>query len=259
MNTNNNQDAAPVIEARALTKYYSGGRTKALDGVDLKVIRGDFLAVMGASGSGKSTLLHLLAGLTRPTSGSVRLAGVDPAEISDSALTSLRRREVGLVFQNFNLIPQLTALENIILPALAEGFSRKKAVERADGLAETLEITEQLRQRPDTLSGGERQRVTLARALSMDPAILLADEPTGNLDTVASQQICEIFERLCREENRTILLVTHEPAVAIWAKRLIVLSDGKIIADRSSDEFADAHQLAAAYQETVERAKGGTP
>lgn len=248
---------APVIEARGLAKYYADGRTKALDGVDLTVNRGDFLAVMGASGSGKSTLLHLLAGLTRPTAGSVRLDGIDPAAISDSELTRLRRRKVGLVFQNFNLIPQLTALENITLPALAEGWSRKRALERAKELAETLDIAGQLQQRPDTLSGGERQRITLARALSMNPAILLADEPTGNLDTLAGRQICEIVERLCRTENRTILMVTHEPAVAVWSNRLIVLSDGKIIADRPTSEFADAHELAAAYQETVEAAKGG--
>ena len=250
---------APVIEAENLSKSYAGGRTKALDGVDLTVKRGEFLAVMGASGSGKSTLLHLLAGLTRPTAGTVRLDGVDLASISDSALTALRRRKVGLVFQHFNLIEPLTALENIMLPALAEGWNRKQASERASELAETLGVAEQLQQRPDTLSGGERQRVTLARALSMNPAILLADEPTGNLDTVASRLICEIFDRICCEENRTILLVTHEPAVAVWAKRLIILSDGKIIADRPSSDFSDPHELAAAYQETVERAKGGTP
>lgn len=250
---------APVIEAKHLSKYYSGGRTKALDGVDLTVTRGEFLAVMGASGSGKSTLLHLLAGLTRPTAGRVRLAGTDLASISDSALTALRRRRVGLVFQHFNLIEPLTALENIMLPALAEGWNRKRACQRACAMAETLGVAEQLRQRPDTLSGGERQRVTLARALSMNPAILLADEPTGNLDTVASRAVCEIFDTLCRVENRTILLVTHEPAVAVWAKRLIILSDGKIIADRPSSDFSDAHELAAAYQETVEWTKGGTP
>jgi len=241
-----------VIEAAQLTKYYANGQTKALNGVDLTIRQGDFLAVMGASGSGKSTLLHLLAGLTRPTSGTVQLAGAELASLSDSALTRLRRRQVGLVFQHFNLIPQLSALENILLPALAEGISRREAKERAEKLAETLDLTQQLRQRPDTLSGGERQRVTLARALSMNPAILLADEPTGNLDTLASRQISEIFDRLCREEGRTILLVTHEPAAAVWSKRLIILSDGRIIADRKTAEFGDFAGLAAGYQKIVE-------
>ena len=229
----------PVIRTVELKKYYSG-KTKALDGVDLEVNPGEFIAVMGASGSGKSTLLHLIAGLTRPTAGRVTIEGLDPAAMSDNALTRFRRRRIGLVFQRFNLIPHLTAEENITVPLLAEGKSRKDAEKRALELAGELGIAEQLDQRPDTLSGGEQQRVTLARALSLNPAILLADEPTGNLD------------RLCRAEKRTILLVTHEPAVAVWSKRLLILKDGRLIADRPTSEFSDAHHLAAAYQRAVE-------
>lgn len=262
MEKNHSDSLPPVIETFGLAKQYSGG-VRALDGVDLTVRSGDFLAVMGASGSGKSTLLHLIAGLTRPTAGSVTLEGINPAEMSDGALTRFRRRRIGLVFQNFNLIPHLTVGENIMIPMLADGFSRKRAAERTAELAADLEIEAQLGQRPDTLSGGQQQRVTLARALSMNPVLLLADEPTGNLDSVSSQHICEIIDRLCRKENRTILLVTHEPGVAVWSKRLIILRDGKILSDRPTSDFSDAHHLAAAYQERVERteregAKGGT-
>lgn len=249
--------SSSVIRTSGLKKYYSG-QTKALDGVDLDVRAGEFIAVMGASGSGKSTLLHLIAGLTRPTSGEVLIEGHDPAEMSDNALTRFRRRRIGLVFQRFNLIPHLTALENIMIPLLAEGKNRKNAKKRASELAGTLGITGQLDQLPDTLSGGEQQRVTLARALSLDPAILLADEPTGNLDSLSSQRICEILDRLCREEKRTILLVTHEPAVAVWSKRLLILKDGRVIADRPTSEFQDAHLLAAAYQQAVEDRSGKT-
>ena len=245
----------PVIRTSELKKYYTG-KTKALDGVNLDVAPGEFLAVMGASGSGKSTLLHLIAGLTRPTSGEVLIEGHDPAGMSDNALTRFRRRRIGLVFQRFNLIPHLTALENIMIPLLAEGRNRKNAKKRASELAETLGITGQLDQLPDTLSGGEQQRVTLARALSLDPAILLADEPTGNLDSISSQRICEILDRLCRDEKRTILLVTHEPAVAVWSKRLLILKDGRVIADRATSEFQDTHHLAAAYQQAVEDRAG---
>lgn len=241
----------PVIRTVELKKYYSG-KTKALDGVDLEVNPGEFIAVMGASGSGKSTLLHLIAGLTRPTAGRVTIEGLDLAAMSDNALTRFRRRRIGLVFQRFNLIPHLTAEENITVPLLAEGKSRKDAEKHALELAGELGIAEQLDQRPDTLSGGEQQRVTLARALSLDPAILLADEPTGNLDSLSSQRICEILDRLCRAEKRTILLVTHEPTVAVWSKRLLILKDGRLIADRPTSEFRDAHHLAAAYQRAVE-------
>ena len=240
-----------VIRTSELKKYYSD-KTKALDGIDLNVAPGEFLAVMGASGSGKSTLLHLIAGLTRPTSGQVLVEERDPATMSDTALTRFRRRRIGLVFQKFNLIPHLTALENIMIPLLAEGKSRGSAKDRAFELAAALGIADQLEQLPDTLSGGEQQRVTLARALSLDPAILLADEPTGNLDSLSSQRICEILDRLCRNEKRTILLVTHEPTVAVWSKRLLILKDGRLIADRPTSDFQDAHHLAAAYQETVE-------
>lgn len=245
-------NAQPIIQISGLKKEYSG-RTKALDGLNLDVHTGEFIAVMGASGSGKSTLLHLIAGLTEPTAGRVTVEGLDPSEMGDGSLTRFRRRRIGLVFQNFNLIPHLTTRENILIPMLAERWSRKRADERVEELARTLGIKDQLRQRPDTLSGGQQQRAALARALSLNPAILLADEPTGNLDSVSSRHICEIFDRLRNEEKRTILLVTHEPAVAVWSNRLIILKDGKIVSDIPTSQFQDPHHLAASYQEIMEQ------
>ncbi len=243
--------AIPIVQTSALTKQY--GQVHALNGIDLLIHSGEFIAVMGASGSGKSTLLHLIAGLTHPSSGTVCFNGTNLASLSDAELTRLRRRQIGLVFQNYNLIPQLNALDNILLPQLAEGISRKRGIQKVNKLASFLGIEKQLNQYPDTLSGGECQRVTLARALSMEPTILLADEPTGNLDTIASRQVCDIFDTLCTEEKRTILVVTHEPAVAVRANRLIILSDGKIIEDCSIAELQDPRLLADFYQERVKR------
>ena len=226
-----------TIKTTGLTKTYprGTGTFNALDSLDLNVAPGEFVAVMGASGSGKSTTLHLIAGLTRPTSGKVEIDGVDIFALRDAALTKFRRRRIGIVFQSYNLVPHLTAEENILFPL------------RADG--RRLDICDQLEQYPDALSGGQQQRVALARAMATDPAVLLADEPTGNLDWTSSQRICEMFDRVNRDENRTVLVVTHEPAVAIWARRVVVLRDGKIVADVATSDFQDAGKLAEYYQE----------
>ena len=252
------QNSAPefAVLTKDLTKRYARGSVvfDALSHMDLAVKRGEFVAIMGASGSGKSTALHLMAGLTRPSVGSVEIEGRNLMEMSDRELTIFRRRRIGVVFQNYNLIPHMTAQENILLPLRAD--RRKLDATLMTTLRDTWErlgIVSQLEQFPDALSGGQQQRVALARALAIRPAVLLADEPTGNLDRVASLDVCEILSALNREENCTIVLVTHEPAAAIWSDRIVILRDGRIEDEVASNMFQDAGSLAAYYQEIARR------
>ncbi len=241
-----------TVKTKDLTKKYPRGNDyfEAVSYFDLTLERGDFVAIMGASGSGKSTALHLISGLTRPSSGEVVIEGKELSKMSDRALTLFRRRRMGIVFQSYNLIPHLTAEENILFPLRADGCKPDSAkMEKLRDFWNELDLSKQLSQYPDSLSGGQSQRVALARALSAEPAVLLADEPTGNLDWTSSQNICRVLDKLNREESRTILLVTHEPAVAIWAKRVVVLRDGKIAGDFNTNQFTDAAELAASYQE----------
>ena len=247
-----------VITSQLTKTYPRGtGTFNAVESLDLKALDGDFVAVMGASGSGKSTALHLIAGLTRPSSGKVEIGGRDIYALSDAELTRFRRRRIGIVFQSYNLIPHLNAEENILFPLRIDGRKLDSAtLEKLRSFWNELELTEQLAQYPDALSGGQQQRVALARALATDPAVLLADEPTGNLDWTSSQKICRLFDRVNREEKRTIILVTHEPAVAIWSRRVVVLCDGRMAADVRTSDFKDAVELAEFYQE-IARGVGG--
>lgn len=246
--------AAPPLEVENLAKRFRQGSTviEALRDVSLTVQQGQFVAVMGPSGSGKSTLLHVMAGLTRPDGGRILVDKTDLSVMSDRQLTLFRRRRIGLVFQAFNLIPTLTAQDNILLPALVEGRDRHAANDRLDELLARLGLTDRRRHRPDAMSGGEQQRVAIARAMICNPAIILVDEPTGNLDSHSGQGICRLLKELCEEQGRTIVVVTHEPAVAAWAGRIVVLKDGRTLAEFSSDEFRDAHSLAALYQEVID-------
>ena len=250
-----NAEACPrPLEIRSAVKHFRTGTTiiHALNGVDLSVAAGEFVAIMGASGSGKSTLLHAMAGLTDVDSGSVRVEGQDLAGLSDARLTGFRRRRIGLVFQAFNLIPSLTAEDNIRLPADAgTGLDA-----RLDELLERLELTARRGHKPDALSGGEQQRVAIARALVADPAILLADEPTGSLDSVSGQNICRLLRELCSEQRRTIVMVTHEPAVAMWADRVVVLKDGRDLPGFSLDGARDPQAVSAGYQLALQAAAG---
>jgi putative ABC transport system ATP-binding protein len=214
------------VQTQNLTKSY--GNVHALSGVSLTVNSGEFLTVMGTSGSGKSTLLHLIAGLMNPTAGSVLINGEDIAGMSDSQRTKFRRKNIGIVFQQFNLIPTLSAEENILLPTLLEkGMSVSQ--DELGELLDLLEIKDRRNHRPDALSGGEQQRVAVGRALLIEPAIILADEPTGNLDSVNSEKICKLLRKLCDEQKRTIVMVTHDAAVADYGDRHITLKDGQMI------------------------------
>lgn len=243
--------ASPII-VENVTKRFRQGTTivDALQDVRLTIEPGEFVAVMGASGSGKSTLLHVMAGLTRPDAGRVLVAGQDLAAMSDRALTVFRRRRIGLVFQAFNLIPTLTARDNILLPLLADGRG-EPSHNRLGDLLTRLKMTDRLRHPPDALSGGEQQRVAIARAVITEPAVLLADEPTGSLDSITGQGICRLLKELCEEQRRTVVVVTHEPAVAVWAERIVVLKDGRTLTEFKTSDFGDAHRLAAHYQDVV--------
>ena len=218
------------VEVTDLTKIYQTGRQQvdALHGVSLRVKNGEFVTIMGASGSGKSTLLHLMAGLTRPTGGTVRVNNVNIDTLSDAALTRFRCLNIGVVFQAFNLIPTLSAEENILLPSLTT-HGRNVSREELDALLESLELSDRRHHRPDALSGGEQQRVAIGRALVMEPALILADEPTGNLDSVNTERLCRLLRERCDNEGRTIVLVTHEADVAAWGDRIVTLRDGRIV------------------------------
>ncbi|HYE20892.1 MAG TPA: ABC transporter ATP-binding protein [Tepidisphaeraceae bacterium] len=243
---------SPLVVESAVKTFRQGERqVTALAGVSLEVAAGAFLAVMGASGSGKSTLLHLMAGLTTPDSGNVLIRGQNLAGMNDKQLTLFRRRNVGLVFQSFNLIPTLTAEENVALPLLLDGASESAARPRVREILDSLGLGSRMAHRPDAMSGGEQQRVAIGRALVTDPAVLLADEPTGNLDSANSRHVCELLRDLSQIHNKTIVMVTHEPTVAAFAQEVAVIKDGKLV-HRFATSETDGHQgLAMKYQECL--------
>ncbi|MFI4875929.1 MAG: ABC transporter ATP-binding protein [Blastopirellula sp. JB062] len=246
--------ASVPLRTRELIKTFRQGTNvvTALNGVTLEVPQGEFTAIMGASGSGKSTLLHVMAGLTAPDSGEVLIEGERLSSFSDAKLTNFRRRRIGLVFQQFNLIPALTAIENVMLPLMAGGnAAQAETREKAARLLEKLGLAPRITHRPDAMSGGEQQRVAIARALITDPAIVLADEPTGSLDSVNGRALCELLKELNENEGRTIVVVTHEPAVAAWAGRIVVMKDGAICTEWTAGENQDPHELAGRYQDIV--------
>lgn len=221
----------PVLKAASLQKNYILGEhtVQALAGVDFSVEKGEFVAIMGPSGSGKSTLLHLLGGLDNPTSGEVMLAENQLSQLSEYQITLARRHNVGFVFQFFNLLPTLTAEENILLPIIIDGKNPKDYKERLDKIINLVSLEDRRAHRPDQLSGGQQQRVALARALITEPAIVLADEPTGNLDTKAGTTIMEMLKQSSRQMKQTVIVVTHDPRAAAYAERVIFLRDGLIV------------------------------
>lgn len=219
-----------LLKIEQVTKIYSLGKTavRALDGVSLTIEKGEYLALMGPSGSGKSTLMHILGCLDTPTTGKYFFNGADTSRLSDTELARLRNKEFGFVFQNFNLLPRLSALANVELPLLYAGGGRKERIRRATELLTMVGLGDRLRHRANELSGGEMQRVAIARALANQPAVILADEPTGNLDSSTGNEIMQLFDSLAREGN-TIILVTHDKTVADHARRIVKLKDGKIV------------------------------
>ncbi len=228
-------NSKPLLVVEGLTKSHGSGPTRVepLVGVNMTVDAGEFVAVTGASGSGKSTLLHLIAGLERPTSGAVYLEGRDLARLDDDARAVLRRDRIGLVFQSFHLFDTLTALENVALPLAIAGRPAAEADRRARAALDDLGLTARCHHRPCQLSGGEQQRVALARALVINPALLLADEPTGNLDSRHGSQVIVLLRRLATERRQTVLLVTHDAGHASLADRVLRLHDGRISEGRS--------------------------
>jgi putative ABC transport system ATP-binding protein len=236
---------APAVTARSLTRRYGQGATAvdALRGVDLTIEAGEMVAVMGPSGSGKSTLMHLLAGLDRPTSGVVTVGGQDITKLKEAALTRLRRDRIGFVFQGFNLLPTLTAEENVALPIRLAGRSSAAAETRIANLIDRVGLTQRKRHRPAELSGGQQQRVAVARALVTEPAVVFADEPTGNLDSRSSGEVLELLRDAASVFGRAVVMVTHDARAAAEADRVLFLADGLVVAERShlsSAEILDA-------------------
>jgi putative ABC transport system ATP-binding protein len=226
----------PVIEIQDVRKTYEVGdiAVHALRGISLRVERGEYLAIMGASGSGKTTLMNIMGCLDTPTSGTYRLNGLDVRGIAEDNLADVRNREIGFVFQSFNLIPRTRALANVELPLSYAGLSRSGRRERALRALERVGLADRVNHLPSELSGGQQQRVAIARALVTNPAIILADEPTGNLDTAAGADVMALFDRVTRQ-GRTVILITHEDTVARHARRVVRVRDGMIVGDERSD------------------------
>lgn len=221
-----------IIVLKDITKTYHMGDTSvhALNHVSLQIDTGEFVAIIGSSGSGKSTLMNIVGCLDRPTSGSYQLEGKEVATLDESALAAVRNAKLGFVFQNFNLLPRMSALQNVALPLVYANAPKKERLERAAHHLEKVGLADRMHHRPNELSGGQRQRVAIARALVNDPPILIADEPTGNLDTKSSLEIMDIFTTL-HQQGRTLIMVTHEPDIAAYALRTVQMRDGQVVQD----------------------------
>jgi len=221
----------PLLSLKEITKDYMLGKTvvHALRGLDLRIDEGETVAIMGPSGSGKSTLMHILGVLDIPSNGSAFFAGKDLKQLAEHQLVSLRGKKIGFVFQTFNLIPTLSAQQNVELPMIFQGTRKTVRTKRARDLLSMVGLADRVRHKPNELSGGERQRVAMARALANDPAIILADEPTGNLDTESGKPILDMLKRLSKNEGKTVIIVTHDPDAAAIADRIVRLRDGRVV------------------------------
>ncbi len=242
-----------MIELENVTKIYRTGQSKvlALDQINLQIDAGEMVAIMGPSGSGKSTLMAILGCLDIPSKGEYRLEGEPVQKLSDNQLAQVRSRKMGFVFQQFNLLPRTSAVENVMLPLLYDGVHGKERIEKAKSALETVGLADRMQHRPNQLSGGEQQRVAIARALVNNPTILLADEPTGNLDSKTGDEIIGLFQKLHKEHGQTVVYVTHDAFIARHTQRIILLVDGKIISDEPV-----AHPLAAGTPRPEELLEG---
>jgi len=227
-----------IIKLENVWKVYYLGKVEvwALRGIDLEIKKGAFLSIIGPSGSGKSTLLNIIGCLDFPTKGKVFLDGKDIQKLSPDELARIRGKKIGFVFQQFNLLPNLTAIENVALPMVFQGMKEKERLERAKELLELVGLKERIFHKPQELSGGEQQRVAIARALANDPEIIIADEPTGNLDSKSGKMIMEILKSLHREQKKTILVVTHDPQIASYSEEILRIKDGKIVGDHLEEK-----------------------
>ncbi len=221
----------PVIKLEEVRKIYQMGKVKleALKGISLEINPGAFMTIMGPSGSGKSTLLNMLGCLDIPTSGRIYLKGKDVAKMTETQLAQLRGKTIGFIFQEFNLIPTLTALENVTLPMIFQGASEAERRKKGEELLNSLGMSHRINHQPSELSGGERQRVAIARAFSNDPEVVIADEPTGNLDSTTGERIMDVLVRFHKEKNKTIVVVTHDPKIAEYSEELVNIKDGQVI------------------------------
>ena len=240
--------AKRIIEmSNIIKRYYIGqpNELQILNGISLTVHEGEFVAIVGASGSGKSTLMNMIGALDKPTEGSYLLNGVDVSKLSDKQLSEIRNKEIGFVFQTFNLISRTNALKNVEMPMLYAGVSRKERSKRAMELLEMVEMEDRYTHKPNELSGGQKQRVAIARAMANDPSIILADEPTGALDSKTGRMVMDIFHKLHKKEGKTVVLITHSPELASETERIITISDASIIRDTGYKGNAPAKEVSA--------------
>lgn len=236
-----------IIELRDITKRYFIGTPnefEALSHVDLDVYDGEFLAIVGASGSGKSTLMNIIGALDRPTEGTYHLDDLDISAADDADVSAIRNRKIGFVFQTYNLIAKTNAIKNVELPMLYAGIPGKQRVERAKELLEMVGMGERMKHLPEELSGGQKQRVAIARAMSNNPSIILADEPTGALDSATGRMVMDIFHKLHKEQGKTIILITHSPELASETERIVTLKDGKVVSDTAQERMEEPNDLA---------------
>jgi putative ABC transport system ATP-binding protein len=238
-----NESRKPIIRLTDIRKNFFIGtpnELKVLKGINLTVYEGEFIAVVGASGSGKSTLMNIIGALDRPTSGGYILDDVDVISAKDNELSGIRNKKIGFVFQTYNLIAKTNALRNVEMPMLYAGVGRKERTKRAEELMELVGMGDRMKHLPEELSGGQKQRVAIARAMANDPAIILADEPTGALDSETGRMVMDIFHKLHKEQGKTIVLITHSPELADETERLITLKDGEIVGEREGHAYDDA-------------------